>query len=482
MTLRLSTFALLCLSASPLAAQTATPSGAAALEATLRAYLGPVDGVVSVTAGGSTYGVTIDPAPYLAMVPPEAGLSARISPLTFTVADLGGGRWQVDSDQGFDISLSVPGVLELAVSSKSSQSSGVFNEALAAFESSNGRTTGLSVQETISGPGQPPFSVSYSIESMEYKTGATAAAGGGVDVQSRMQMTGLVEKISIPPSSDMPIPIDVDMTAAGYVVDTRSSGVRTKAMLDLWAWAVAHPAPELIMGDIDGLRGAIRAALPLWDDIGFAGTLDDLTIGSMFGNGSAQRMDVAMDLTGAVPEGRLRYMFGVSGLSLPTEVMPPWAPALLPDNFSVDLSVTGYDLATPANILLDELSPMAPPPEDLEDRLLAALLPTGGVGLSLAPGGIGNAAFALDWQGAMEAGPAVLPAGSAVLGLTGVDALLAALSAAPADVSEGAVPAIMMARGMARAEGDRLVWEIEADAMGTLMINGTDMSAMMGGR
>ena len=81
-------------------------------------------------------------------------------------------------------------------------------------------------------------------------------------------------------------------------------------------------------------------------------------------------------------------------------------------------------------------------------------------------------------------GPGQIPFGStitsATLTLTGIDAVMAALQAAPDDVKGQMLPMIGMAQGMATAgPAGELVWEIDATTPGSVKINGMDM---MGGQ
>ena len=88
-----------------------------------------------------------------------------------------------------------------------------------------------------------------------------------------------------------------------------------------------------------------------------------------------------------------------------------------------------------------------------------------------------NASYDLTWEGALRAGPATpMPTGGATVTLAGVDAILAALQSAPADISGQALPVLGMAQAMAQpgAEG-QLVWEIDAATPGSLKVNGTEM-------
>ena len=95
------------LAATPVFADPATPDDARALETTLRRYAGPTEGVVTVTPEVDRYKVVLDPTGYARMLPPDQG-NLQVSPLTLTLTDQGGGKWQVDADQPMTLKVGAP--------------------------------------------------------------------------------------------------------------------------------------------------------------------------------------------------------------------------------------------------------------------------------------------------------------------------------------------------------------------------------------
>jgi hypothetical protein len=148
---------------------------------------------------------------------------------------------------------------------------------------------------------------------------------------------------------------------------------------------------------------------------------------------------------------------------------------------SLDVQVTDFDPAaaiTAALSALDQPAGSAMGPE-FDATLQAALLPMGAVTITLNPGSLTGAGYALTYEGTMVAGPDTeIPTGKATVTLTGAEALTAALNAAPDDMKAQAMMGFGMAQGMAKAEGDKLIWEIDAATPGALSVNGM---ALMGG-
>ncbi|HQU67039.1 MAG TPA: hypothetical protein PLI43_02450 [Albidovulum sp.] len=464
----------------PALAQTATSEGAARLTEVFQTYLGKTEGVVTVTPSGDGYVVAIDPSKLLAAAG-DAASGATVSAIDFEVAELGGGKWKVTQAGPASFSVNIPGALTLDVQAESYDWSGVYDETLKAFESSEGVIAGLTVNESITQPGQPAMNVSYAIDKLDIASAATVATGG-VDATANYTVTGLTETFTVPPSDGMPMPMDVTLTADSYVGDSKISAMRTGELLDLWAWFVAHPGEAAIKADFDAMKSGIRAALPFFDGMSGTGTITNLAGTTPMGGFSAEKADVVVDVSGATADGKLHEKIALTGLKLPEEMMPAWVPPLLPHEVTLDFTFDSFDLAAPAQILLDEMKPEGKLSDEVNARLMQALLPDGTFQTTVAPSNVTGNIYSLSLQGAMTAGPAApMPVGSALLKATGLDAVMKALETAPPEVSQQAIPVIMMARGMAKPEGtDSYSWDVQMGADGKFTINGVDMSAMTG--
>ncbi len=478
MSLRLPTLVLLCLGASPLWAEPATPEGAARIAAGLQTYLGPLEGVVAVVPEGETYAVTLDATPLVALGK-EAGVAGAVSPVHLTLTDEGGGKWGVVQDEPFALTLDIPGVLALDLSTAAMRWDGVYDEALMAFTSSDGSVEETRVSERFSDPGGPESEVVYRFERLDMSTTGAPAPGGGVDGTMRYTVTGFGETLSVKPGPSGVPPMQFEVTAARYDVDTVAKGLRTEGIYGLVAWLVAHPSEEAARADFAGFKNAVRAALPIWDSLSGTGEIQDIAITTPFGAGGATSASFAIDANGIVADGRLREKVMLKGLDLPEELMPGWVPALLPEEVTVDFAVSGFDLAAPARILLDEIELDLEPNPEMEARLLSAFLPEGKVTIALGPQGAASAIYTLDLEGAFDAGPGRMPEGSVTVGADGIEAVLDALNAAPEAVKAGAVPGLMMLRGIAKPAGvGRFVWVVEMTPEGKVLVNGLDMSAL----
>ena len=469
------------LAASTAFAEPATPEGAARLTAVFQAYLGTVSGVVTVAAEGEVYTLTLDATPLLAMAPPEAGTFA-ISPMVMELTDNGDGTWGVTQDQALSARIVIPGAAEISIDMESVSSEGVFDEAMMTYASSTSEFGKITIVEKITSPGQPPVDVTITMESGSYESTVTPNAEGGVDGSTSYSLLGTRQVMMMPPMGEGMPPMPITVTIAEQEQSSDLTGFRPEAVLELLEWAVAHPSPEAMQADMAGLKAVIEGGLPFFAALTAASTMTGISVDTPMGVVGIASAAIEIDANGVVADGMFREAITLSGLTLPDAMLPPWAGPLLPSDLALDVTVSGFDLASPAAIMmaLFDMPPGSEPDAAMQEAALLALLPEGAVEITLAPGSVTGAGYELSYEGAMTAGPMGAPAGSATVTLTGIDAIMAALNAAPDDVKSQSLPMLGMAQGMAvPGEGGELVWEIDATMPGSLKVNGMDM---MGGR
>jgi len=466
-------------SASALAA--ATPEEAQRLTAVFQSYLGSEPGVVKVEPVGDSYATTLDLMPYINKIK-EPGGSATVTPVHLTLTSQGGGKWKVDQDQPFALTLKVDGQVDMKVSLGSIKGTGIFDEALGAMESSVTDFSQLAVDQVITDRGNTS-KVAYTIASMHYESTLSGTADGA-DGTVKSNYTDLRETVSVPAAPDGSTPpMDFTLTSSGGTNDGILKGLKTKAVTEIAAWLVAHPSKDAIIAGQAELKDKLRAALPLFASISVTGTMNDLGVNTMLGQFGLQKVDIQVDMNGVVENGALREKFTLSGLKMPDGIVPPWAASLVPQNFTIDVNVADFNLAAPAKLILDNLDLSKEPPlsKDIEPQLLQALLPKGTVSIGLGPSEVIASIFDLKAEGKMTAGPVAMPAGQATVKLKGIDEIMAALQAAPPEMGmQQMAPMVIVAKGMAKPDGDYLSWKIESTPQGTFTINGVDPMKMGG--
>jgi hypothetical protein len=92
--------------------------------------------------------------------------------------------------------------------------------------------------------------------------------------------------------------------------------------------------------------------------------------------------------------------------------------------------------------------------------------------------------FRITGEGSLRLGPVVPPQGQATVRMRGLDELMSALQAAPPEAGlQDLSAAFLMIKGLARhEEGGSSAWTITAGPDGSVIVNGTDVSKMLGGQ
>ena len=465
-------------------AASATPEEAERLTALFQTYLGAEPGVVSVAPLGESYAAKFDFLPLLAKLSGQ-GVALSLTPLEMTLTSQGGGKWKVDQDQALSLTAKAEGRLDMKAVIGSLKGTGIFDEALGAFASSEAEYRNIAVEQTITGQNQAARS-SYTLALLKVMSTA-AAASGGVDVKMALSYEGFRQAMTVRPAADGSAPaMDFTVTSPSGVQDVTGTGFRLQALSDLTVWAVAHASPERLASGQAELKDKLRAALPFFTALSGTSTMNELSVNTIAGKFQFQRLEAAVDMNGIVADGRFREAFTVTGFKAPAELVPAWSAGLIPENFKIDVNVSGFNLAAPARILIDrlDLTKEPPLPEGFENELIPALLPSGSVAIGLGASEILAKLYHFTAEGNMTAGPAANPAVQALLKLKGLDETAAAIEAAPPEFGmQQLSPLLLIVKGLGKPEaGGYLSWKIESTPAGSITINGTDLSKMTGGQ
>lgn len=461
----------------------ATQEGAERLTATFQTYLGQTPGVVRVVPAGDLYRLTLNFEPLAQMVA-VSGATVEISPLNYELTDNGDGTWGVSENQSFALSVTLPGFIDYRLSLGALSSEGTWDESLSYMSTATGEMRDLEISSSVTGPDGAPQNSETAFATGRYQYSGAAAAGGGVNLDASYEFGGYSQAMAIPMSPGAP-PMDVAITAETYSGTSTGAGFQLSQLLDLYAWFVAHPSPDLIAGGQDELRGLLTAALPMFDRIDGNFDLTGLQVTTPVGPFSAETMNIVVDANGILPEGRLREGISVTGLSVPQGIVPPWAVELIPTEATVDFDLNGFDLATPAATLIAAFDLTKPAPIDpaMNMTLLGQLLPQGSFNVGLAPVSLSNGLYDVSLEGVVtidpNAPPNVPPTGKGTITATGLDKVQQVLTQAPPEVSGQVLMPLGMAMGLAQPGADgAMVWEIDATKPGSLVINGMDLLGM----
>ena len=453
---------------------------AARLTTLFESYLTDTEGVVSVEPDGDGFNVTLDIAPLAKAEPTDAKAPIfKLTPIEFSMVSQGDGKWEITEDQPITISVEVKDQMVMEEKIASLKTTGIFDEKLNYFSKLDGEATGITLSQKITDPNAGNTEVSAALKSVKITQSATASANGGIDVSQKYTLDGLTENINTAgkPESNMP-PLNLVITAAGGSYDLNGKGMKAGSILDLIAFFVDHQAKEDIIKDQDVLKDSLKAGIPMWENLSANVKLNTIAVASQFGQFGLDSLEAVVDANGIVKDGKFREKVSLNGLTLPPALVPPWATKLVPKNIGMDFTVSGFDLAAPAQLLLTQmdLSKEPPVPEGFEQVLMPAFMPKGTVDITLSPTNIDNEIYSVKVEGSMTAGPAAQPSGKARITMKGLDDVMKLIQAAPPEAGlqqGGAV--VVVAKGMAKTEADgSLSWDVEASPDGKFLVNGID--------
>ena len=453
----------------------ASDEEAARLQKLFSSYLTDTKGVVDVKTDGDGYVVQLDFNPLAA----QSGGAVNITPLAFKMAKQGDGKWQFVQDQALELKMDLKDQGAVDEKIGSLKLSGIFDEKLSNFSKLTGEATDISVNQKMTDPSSGAIEISATVKSVQVDQTGTAAANGGVDVISKYTIGNLVENINTAgkPESGMP-PMNLVINAASGNYDLNAKGLKSKPFLDVLAFLIAHQTKELIAKDQVTLKTALKDGVPIWENMLVNAKFNAVTVASQFGQFGADSVEVVGDVNGITKDGKLREKLAVNGLNVPAALVPPWATKLVPKNIAFDFTVAGFDLASPAQMILDQLDLAKEPPlpDGFEQVLMPAFMPKGTVDITLNPTSIDNDIYSVKMEGSLAAGPAALPTGKAKISAKGVDDIMKIIQEAPpeAGIAQGSAM-VLVAKGMAKAEADgSLTWNVESSPDGKVLVNGID--------
>ena len=480
----------LLLAASTLSALAASPEEAARIKASLEAYVGNEPGVVKVEPQGEAYAITLDALPYFNKYA-SAEFKAYADPLALLAEPMGNGQWKVSGKGPWGIQISAPEKMEMSARAANQDWSGIFDEALGGFASSTGTFSGLSFSQKARDPSvNATVNISYAIQALTTSSNATGDGNGGADSTSKMEMTGIsmatsAEGADGAPSAELAA-MNYTASAGKFTYDTSAKGLRLRALMDLVAWFVARPSKDAIIRDQVQLKEKLASALPFFQSVSSKAAYDGLNVVTAFGPIAVPSATIDADMNGIVKDGMLREKFAFSGFTIPPGLVPPWTQELVPNNFSLDFSLSGFDLESPAKTVLAQLdlSKDPPVPAGMEQLLLPALVPTNAVNISFAASEISAPAYSVTYDGSLVASLAGFPTGKFNVKFKGIDAVMAKVQAQAADpAAQQMMAGLIAAKGMGKAEPDgTLSYAIDIQPMAQVFVNGVNVTAMAGGQ
>ena len=259
---------------------------------------------------------------------------------------------------------------------------------------------------------------------------------------------------------------------------------RVTALLAAVGGLVGALPPDIAKkGDKTDLPPAARAQLRLMIDslqdmltqVRLEETLDGLQV-EIAGMGGMTMQHFKMGFGGEAPEGRLHAWLDI-GLDDPASPsLPPKVAAYLPHHLEIKPSLSGVLTADLHKLAQDATE------EGADNKSLSpdvdAMFAHGGVDLGIETLAFDMGPAKVDGTGQLTVLSPTTWHGEAHLTASGLDELMTQARTDPE--LQQALPVLIMLRGLAKPDGDRLVWDIVSDGP-KLTVNGLDLSQLGGG-
>jgi hypothetical protein len=222
------------------------------------------------------------------------------------------------------------------------------------------------------------------------------------------------------------------------------------------------------------LRALIAALPDMLNGVRLEETVEGLQV-EMAGIGGLALQRILLGFGGEAPDGKLHAWFDIALDGLDTPTLPPKVAAYLPRHIGLRPSISGVRTADLIKLALDATEEGAN-----DDRLapdIAAIFAHGGVNLGMEALSFDLGPAKVEGVGKVVMLSPEIWRGEARLSATGLDELATQARTNP-DLQQ-ALPVLIMLRGLAKPDGDRLIWNIISEGT-AVTVNGIDLSQLGG--
>lgn len=478
MSFRAFRLSLIVLAATSLPALAATTqSDADSLRDVLKTYLGPLTDQIKIQPMDDGYKATVDFSPLLAMAK-QNGVDASLSAIEFTAKPAGGNNWKIHQEGDLILAAKFTGgYINEKFTGLTQDITLDLDQGLVTSYESNAKTT--VVDEQLPDKSGRTIKVNVIADGIKLKSTTKANPEGGSDTiySEALGAWTLNEHIE-----DAGGPIDIAAKSTGGTVNGNIIGLKGRPLLDILKFGIAHIKQKPTAADQGELKAALTAALPLFKSTSSTGSVTKVEVTSPIGNISAAKIGYLLNANGLVKDGAFEEGISVEGLVIPPGVVPLWSTSLVPASAGLDFKITGFDLAGWSKGMIDaaDFTKSDVVAEDVMAKLVTGILPTGAATISLVSSSVANSTYNLSADGTFTAGMEAQPTGKSTVKLSGIDAIMKIVSAAPPEAGlKDATAVMILAKGLGKTGADgSITWDIEATADGQILVNGTDVKKL----
>jgi hypothetical protein len=455
----------------------ATPEGAQKLAAFLAIYLGaPAAGAAPayvVTPEGSDYALSVDLAALMAPFK-AAGLSYDAATMKYKVFEQDDGAWRVEHSDIPTITARGPrGTSTISVAGYKGQ--WVIDPAAAWWRSATASADKAELKAHVA----PNIDETVTSGALQFTGAGKSSADGASSALVDESAADVALTVVVAPKGDPAAPTDskpvnvaahFDKVAANIALD----GVKSRAILDLWAFLVAHPSrPELAANEpaFKTLLSAVLAGPFKANE-----TVAIQKIGVQIPQGAVAMDSAEIGVAGATGlPAAFQEHIAIAGLALPPGMVPDIYRDLVPTSLDIGFKASGFDFAAAAAEAIADIHLAGDgPPLSPDDRakVWGKLVGPGPLVIDVPPSHVvaPHLDIAIEGQIRYIGGK---PTGSLTLHMRNFDGTFAALKNLGPEAERKLVPVMAMAKGLAKTEGDgALTWVGELGADGAMKVNG----------
>ena len=454
----------------------ATPDGAKKLGAVLDKYVGkPAAGsqpAITITPEGGHYALAVDLAALTAPLK-TAGFSYDPAVLKVELIEQDDGMWRYERATLPPLSFHMKDGSG-SINFTDYKSAGLFDPALGWY-----KTVQASLASGHFEVKAPGVQETFELGAMSANGTGAASASGAVTGSVHEDIANIVGAFNITPggadAKPDAKPVKATLHVDKGVVDVALDGLKPHPLLDLWAFAIAHPTrPELAANEA-AFKDLLRAAMPSAFKINETFALQTIAVEAQQGVFKVANGKGAVGASGSGANNSFEEHFVIDGLALPPGLVPPAYAALTPSAVDIGFKVSGFDLQSGANEAINDMhlagdGPVISQEDDL--KVASKFKGAGPVVIDIAPSHIMAPQLDIALEGKINyAGDK--PTGAVTVHMRNFDKTVAALKALGPVASPQMLGGLTMAKGLAKTEVDgTLTWVAELGADGQMKVNG----------
>ena len=456
----------------------ATPDGAKLVVGFFKTYAGAAaasEPALVVKPAGDAYLVAIDIGALMAPLK-SLGVSYDAATITFKVHAQDDGSWRIEQSDFPPIvghQTTPKGVVDSAITPSGFKSSLVLDPALGWMRSGDVHADKLSVLAHA-----PGIEESFDFGSVVATISGQAGADGAVKQSTRETFGAIGFNLLVDPKLAQPRSI-TEAKAVAVTGGAQSGsaaididGLKTKPMLDAWAYAVAHPSPANDP-NFKTLLTALAATQPsLSENL----QVKTLTINAPQGRIAMDDARFEIGATAAGPASHVEERFVANGLSLPETLAPAIFRDLVPTSFDIAFKLSGIDInAAAAEAVADMKSTEQGVTLSQEDksRVYGKLFGPGPLVIDIPRSHVVAPQLDVTFEGQVQYRPGGRPTGRFTVHMRDFDKTVTAMKGLGPQAEQQVIPAFAMAKGLAKTESDgALSWVGEVGPDGVMKVNG----------